>query len=69
VQVAAQRGVRNTMCGLWAAAVTVELARVLGHDRGRLLRYAASAEVSAHPSGGVTGFAAISFERADQILT
>jgi AmmeMemoRadiSam system protein B len=57
------------LCGLWAAAVTVELARVLGHDRGRLLRYAASAEVSAHPSGGVTGFAAISFERADQMLT
>ena len=46
----------------------LKLAQLLGQLGVFLTRYAASAEVSAHPSGGVTGFAAISFERADRIL-
>ena len=47
------------MCGLWAAALTVELSIDLGMPKRSLLKYAVSAEVSPHPSGNVTGFAAI----------
>ena len=50
-------GKATSMCGLWSAALAVELASVLGLGRRRLLKYAVSAEVSPHPSGCVTGFA------------
>ena len=51
------------MCGLWAAVLTCELASELLAEteavERRLLKYAVSTEVSPHPSGNVTGFAAI----------
>eukprot|EP01045_Picozoa_sp_COSAG04_P011787 COSAG04_NODE_770_length_10444_cov_6.484872_7_plen_345_part_00 len=50
-------GKATSMCGLWSAALAVELSSVLGLGRRRLLKYAVSAEVSPHPSGCVTGFA------------
>ena len=50
-------GKATSMCGLWSAALAVELSSVLGLGVRRLLKYAVSAEVSPHPSGCVTGFA------------
>lgn len=52
-------GRSTSMCGVWAAALTVEIACALGMSQRRLLKYAVSSEVSPHPSGNVTGFAAI----------
>ena len=49
----------TSMCGLWAAALTVEISSGLGMKQRHLLKYAVSSEVSPHPSGNVTGFAAI----------
>ena len=54
-----RRGRNTSMCGLWAAALTVELGIDLGMAKRSLLKYAVSAEVSPHPSANVTGFAAI----------
>lgn len=54
-----QRGRNTSMCGVWAAALTVELGIDLGMAKRSLLKYAVSTEVSPHPSANVTGFAAI----------
>jgi AmmeMemoRadiSam system protein B len=49
----------TSMCGLWAAALTLEVSNAVGLTQRRLLKYAVSAEVSPHLSGNVTGFAAV----------
>ena len=58
-QVVRDRGI--SMCGYGPVMATIEATRKMGADRGRLLKYATSGDVS--PMREVVGYGAVSFER------
>ena len=57
-----RKGQQISMCGLGAALLTVEIARLLSKTNGRLLKYAVGSDICDRGVIDQTGFATFAFE-------